>query len=75
MTEKPSIWDIVSKRCLVIADGFYEWQLLDSIGKHKQKYELTLPNNEVFAFVGLYSEWINKTTGVFKHIHYPYNWC
>lgn len=63
ITEKPSFRDVVNKRCLVIADGFYEWQWLDSTGKQKQKYELTLPNNEAFAFAGLYSEWIDKSTG------------
>ncbi|MCK5678127.1 MAG: SOS response-associated peptidase [Flavobacteriaceae bacterium] len=63
LTEKPSFKNSVNKRCLVISDGFYEWQWLDSKGKIKQKYEITLPNNELFTFGGIYSEWLDKTTG------------
>ena len=61
--KKPSFKNVVNNRCLILADGFYEWQWLDPKGKQKQKYELTLPNNELFALAGLYSEWIDKTTG------------
>jgi putative SOS response-associated peptidase YedK len=61
--QKPSFRSVVSNRCLVLADGFYEWQWLDEKGKQKQKYELALPNNEPFAFAGLWSEWLNKSTG------------
>ena len=28
----------------------------------KQKYLITLPNDELFAFAGLWSEWVNKET-------------
>jgi putative SOS response-associated peptidase YedK len=38
----------------VIANGYYEWQCLDPKGKIKQKYELCLANEELFAFAGLY---------------------
>ncbi|MBS1782711.1 MAG: SOS response-associated peptidase [Bacteroidetes bacterium] len=61
--QKPSFRNVVNNRCLVLADGFYEWQWLDPKGKQKQKYELTLPNHEAFAFAGLWSEWIDKSTG------------
>lgn len=61
--EKPSFRNSVNNRCLILADGFYEWQWLDDKGKQKQKYELTLPDNELFAFAGLYSEWTDKSTG------------
>ena len=63
LTEKPSFKKSVNKRCLVIADGFYEWQWLDSRGRNKQKYLITLPNNELFAFGGIYSEWVDQLTG------------
>jgi len=63
INEKPSFRNSVNNRCLVLADGFYEWQWLDEKGKQKQKYELTLPDNELFAFAGLYSEWVDKSTG------------
>lgn len=61
--EKPSFRNAVNNRCLVLADAFYEWKWLDEKGKQKQKYELTLPNNELFAFAGLWSECLDKSTG------------
>jgi putative SOS response-associated peptidase YedK len=61
--EKPSFRNVVNNRCLIIADGFYEWQWLDEKGKQKQKFILTLPDNELFAFAGLWSEWFDKSTG------------
>ncbi|MFH2012333.1 MAG: SOS response-associated peptidase [Pseudomonadota bacterium] len=61
--EKPSFRDSVFKRCLVLVDGFYEWKWLDAKGKHKQKYLISMPTDEAFAFAGLWSEWIEKDTG------------
>lgn len=61
--EKPSYKYSVTKRCLVLVDGFYEWQWLDEKGKKKQKYLITLPDKEAFALGGLYSEWVDKSTG------------
>jgi len=61
--EKPSFRNSINKRCLVIADGFFEWQWLDPKGKQKQKFEITLPNEEAFAFAGIYSEWKNPENG------------
>jgi putative SOS response-associated peptidase YedK len=53
--EKPSFRDVVSQRCLVIANGFYEWQWLDSKGRNKVKYKIGIDKEELFAFAGLYS--------------------
>ncbi|HPQ07845.1 MAG TPA: SOS response-associated peptidase [Bacteroidia bacterium] len=61
--EKPSFKGVLNNRCLVIADGFYEWQWLDDKGKQKQKYELVLPDEELFGFAGLWNEWVDKETG------------
>jgi putative SOS response-associated peptidase YedK len=47
----------------VLADGFFEWQWLDDKGKQKKKFLLTLPNEEAFAFAGLWSEWVDTSTG------------
>lgn len=63
ISEKPSFRNITNNRCLILADGFYEWQWLDEKGKHKQKYELTLPDKEAFAYAGLWSKWLDKTSG------------
>ena len=62
LSEKPSFKNSLNKRCLVIADGFYEWKWLDAKGRQKQKYLLSLPNDEPFAFAGLWSEWKNQLT-------------
>jgi len=51
----------------VIANGFFEWQWLDPKGKTKQKYEIGLPDEELFAFAGLYSQWINPATAEVKN--------
>jgi putative SOS response-associated peptidase YedK len=61
--EKPAFRGSVTNRCLVLVDGFYEWQWLDEKGKNKKKYLITLPGNGAFAFAGLWSEWVDKTTG------------
>lgn len=55
--DKPSFRDIIAQRCLVIANGFYEWQWLDSKGKNKIKYKIGIGNENLFAFAGLYSHW------------------
>lgn len=62
IAEKPAFRNSVNNPCLIPADGFYEWQWLDEKGKQKQKYELKLPDNELFAFAGLWSEWTDKQT-------------
>ena len=61
--EKPSFKNSVNKRCLVIADGFYEWKWLDEKGKNKEKYLISLENDELYAYGGIYSEWVDKETG------------
>jgi putative SOS response-associated peptidase YedK len=40
------------KRCLVLADGFYEWK---RAGKHKVPYRIALKTEEPFAFAGIWS--------------------
>ena len=62
LDKKPSYRNSVNKRCLVIADGFYEWQWLDPKGKEKQKYLIRPKDQEVFAFAGIYSQWTNPET-------------
>ncbi|WP_394372831.1 SOS response-associated peptidase [Polaribacter gangjinensis] len=64
--EKPAFKDVLTQRCLVIANGFYEWQWLDSKGKNKVKYEIGLENEALFAFAGLYSHWVDAHTGTLK---------
>ena len=61
--EKASFKYALNNRCLIIADGFYEWQWLNKGGTQKQKYLLTEKNDNLFSFAGLYNDWVNKETG------------
>jgi len=48
-----------TKRCLVLADGFYEWK---GAGKGKVPYRIALKNGEPFAFAGIWST-VHDTSG------------
>ena len=58
--QKPSFRDALrQRRCLVLADGFYEWQLTPE-GK-KIPFRLALKSGEPFALAGLWEQWRNPT--------------
>jgi putative SOS response-associated peptidase YedK len=44
------------RRCLVLADGFYEWQKLEGV-KVKQPILIQMKSGEPFAFAGLWDQW------------------
>jgi putative SOS response-associated peptidase YedK len=47
------------RRCLIPADGFYEWQT----GPYgKQPYRITLVDGAMFAFAGLWERWRDPAT-------------
>ena len=48
------------RRCLVPADGFYEWQKIDT--KTKQPYAIGLKDGAPLAFAGLWERWTDKAT-------------
>lgn len=55
---KPSFRTAFRKRrCLILADGFYEWT---GDKGNKQPMFLTLPDGNPFAFAGLWETWNNK---------------
>ncbi len=55
LAEKPSFKGLLrSKRCLIIADGFYEWKKENGF---KTPMYITLKNGEPFAFAGLWDQW------------------
>lgn len=58
LNEKKSFKNVVQNRCLILADGFYEWQWRNKSGSKKEKYLITLPNEELFAFAGIYTQWV-----------------
>lgn len=55
VAEKPSFKDaFVDQRCLIVADGFYEWRKSE---KGKQPVHVRLKSQEPFGFAGLYNVW------------------
>jgi putative SOS response-associated peptidase YedK len=62
VAEKPSFRNAFRRRrCLVPADGFYEWQKLDGA---KQPVYVSLQDRDAFAFAGLWERWENPDNGV-----------
>ena len=56
LLEKKSFKSAVKeRRCLIPADGFYEWQKSE---KGKQAYHISLINQKLFAIAGLWDKWI-----------------
>ncbi len=56
VAEKPSFADAFERRrCLVPADGFYEW--VDGDGGTKQPYRVALEDDRPFAMAGLWDRW------------------
>lgn len=57
LTEKPSFKRLVGKRrCLVLADGFYEWKV-EAGGGGKTPMRIALKSREPFSFAGLWDHW------------------
>lgn len=55
VAEKPSFRQaFLRRRCLILADGFYEWK---REGKRKQPVHITLKDRSGFAFAGLWEHW------------------
>ena len=53
--EKPAFRNSFNhRRCLIPADGFYEWQ---KVAGGKQPYRITLAAGSLFAFAGLWEQW------------------
>jgi putative SOS response-associated peptidase YedK len=61
LTQKPLFrGSIKSKRCLVLATGFYEWQ---KRGGKKQPYYIYRSDKRPLAFAGLWDIWEDNITG------------
>ena len=61
--EKPSFrGGFKYKRCLILADGFYEWQSQPGV-KTKVPHFIFLNDRRPFAFAGLWDEWHSPDGG------------
>ena len=55
VAEKPAFRNALKKRrCLVLADGYYEWQ---KTATGKRPYRIVLTSGEPFAMAGLWETW------------------
>ncbi|AIQ60166.1 SOS response-associated peptidase [Paenibacillus borealis] len=55
VAEKPAFKRLLkSKRCIIPADGFYEWK---KDGTSKQPYRILMTDGSIFSFAGLYDTW------------------
>jgi putative SOS response-associated peptidase YedK len=81
--EKPSFRNSFKrKRCLILANGFYEWQSQPGT-RSKTPYLIHLKSHEPFAFAGLWDTWFHgdgseirsctiittESNGLMKNIH------
>jgi putative SOS response-associated peptidase YedK len=61
VAEKPSYRNAYKhRRCIVLADGFYEWR---RDGEVKTPYYISLASGEPFALAGLWENWQDKESG------------
>ncbi len=59
---KPAFREAFKKRrCIIPADGFYEWQ--PTGGRRKQPYAIVMKDRGVFGFAGLWEQWTDKASG------------
>jgi len=57
--EKPAFRSVSTRRCLVPADGFFEWRHLNN---KTYPYYIRLKKHEIFALAGLWDHWVNPET-------------
>jgi putative SOS response-associated peptidase YedK len=60
ISAKPSFrLPIRKKRCLVLADGFYEWK---SYGRKKLPHRIVSKESQLMVFAGIWDEWQDRKT-------------
>ena len=63
-SEKPGFRDALRlRRCLIPADGFYEWK---RTGSTRQPYCFEVNEGELFAFAGIWDAWSNASGSVME---------
>ena len=63
--EKPAFRDALRRRrCLILADAFYEWKR--TAPKAKQPYSIGLATGAAFAFAGLWDRWRDPKNNILE---------
>jgi putative SOS response-associated peptidase YedK len=66
LSERPVFREAAEcRRCLVPADGFYEWR--GGRGE-RQPFHIALPGGELFAFAGLWERWQQPEGGTLESV-------
>lgn len=64
LAERPAFREAFrARRCLVPADGFYEWKTEEGV---KQPYRIAREDGAVFAFAGLWERWQDPDAGALE---------
>lgn len=64
VAEKPSFRAAFkSRRCLVPANGYFEWATEVGNFKHKQPFYISNQDGSLLSMAGLYEDWANPQTG------------
>jgi putative SOS response-associated peptidase YedK len=64
VAEKPSFRSAFkSRRCLVPANGYFEWATEVGNFKHKQPFYISNQDGSLLSMAGLYEDWANPQTG------------
>ncbi len=64
VAEKPAFKNAFrQRRCLIPADGYYEWK---KEGKEKIPYRITLKDEKLFAFAGIWETWQQQGNTLFS---------
>lgn len=66
LRERPAFREAAERRrCLVPADGFYEWR---GARGERQPFHVALPGGELFAFAGLWERWQPPDGGALESV-------
>jgi putative SOS response-associated peptidase YedK len=66
LTERPAFREAAARRrCLVPADGFYEWR---GTRGERQPFHIALPAGALFAFAGLWERWATPDGGALESV-------
>lgn len=62
--EKPAFKSsLQSRRCIIPADGYYEWQ---KKGRGKEPYRIVLETGDCFGFAGIWDTWVGPNAKIME---------